>query len=804
MKRAVLESFAILILTYLAIPPPASLIRGRSFQSLTVTDRNGVVLREVHSAQGGVAQWVALDEMSPYLIQATVLAEDRRFYQHPGVDILAMARALRTNIRAGRIVSGGSTITEQLVHSVYGLPRHSIAAKLFEVLEAIRFELHLSKAQILEAYLNRVPYANQTFGCEAAAGLYFGMSCNELSIAEAAFLAAIPRSPEYYDPYRHPENTRARQQWILRQLKTRNQIDDLQYKLAGAERLNIQPRENNFRAPHFVDWVLAQRSRTQEEPRMNTDKHGVHPCSPVVSKNEGPLQTTLDVTIQDEVERLLRKTVQTLRGSNVSNGAALVIDRRSGEILAMAGSADYFRPDGGQVNAVLSRRQPGSALKPFTYELALEQGATAADLLPDLEFHAPEPAGAYLPRNYDETYHGPVRLRTALACSYNVPAIRTLEWIGPNQLLTRLHALGFASLDQPASHYGLALTLGDGDVTLLELVRAYACLANGGTLIPLTAYRLPPTAVRADPCVCPVQAQGPAPTLLTPHQVMDDQAAYIITDILSDNTARIPAFGEYSVLNLGFPCAVKTGTSKDYRDNWTIGYTDDYVVGVWIGNFDGSPMHNVSGVTGAGPLFHAIMEYLNPKPPLPFARPDGIEEVEICPVSGQLCGPDCPDRMTELFRAGTEPQCMCSVHQRVRLDVRTGLAAGPATPPEDIEDKVFTVFPPLYYGWMQSVGLPFPPVAAESAASDDLAIIYPGRNSIFKIDPTIDRKFQSIELCAEAPPDCEEVRWRVDDSVVASVERPFSCFWPLRAGRHRITCETTQGQRDEVSVLVLK
>jgi penicillin-binding protein 1C len=784
------------LLGYLALPPAARLVRGGDVASLTVTDRNGIKLREIRSARDGVAKRVALQDISPWLVQGTVLAEDRRFFEHAGVDLRALARAVRDNLRAGRIVSGGSTITQQLVHNALGLPRRNPLFKLLETFEALRWELHLGKPEILEAYLNRVPYGNQTFGAEAAAQLYFGKSCAVLSAAEAALLAGIPQAPTFYDPYRFPDRARKRQLEILARMKKLGRLPELEYETARQETVRLVPRAENFRAPHFVDWLTenqSTKSRTGNRP-------GAEPS--------GTLRTSLDWRIQEHVERALKRTVRSLRPNNVTNGAVVVMNPHTGEILALAGSADWFDAGhDGQVNAALARRQPGSALKPFTYELALENGMTAADLLPDLELYAVEPGGDYVPRNYDEQFHGPVRLRTALACSYNIPAVRVLERLGPERLLERLHRLGFRSLDRDARHYGLALTLGVGDVTLLELCRAYACLANQG-------YYVQERMIADDFAPRPRDPRTPEPRLL---RVLDPAACYVITSILADNTARIPAFGEFSPLDLDFPCAAKTGTSKDYRDNWTVGYTTEYLVGVWVGNFDATPMHGVSGITGAAPLFREIMQFLHPVDPPPFSEPAGIVHMPVCPGSGAPCNPDCPNVMDEVFVAGTEPRIPCAAHQRFRLNRVTGLPVQPDWAAGDVEDRVFEVYPALYYDWMQSQSMPLPPVGAKPveyadgherqdtesvAESQRLQILFPDRNSIFKLDPDLDRSFQSVQLRAEVPAGCAEVSWRVDGALFATSAYPFTCFWPLTPGRHRIACEAGRFS-DEVPVQVL-
>lgn len=774
MRRLLRDIILLASLGYLALPPNRNLLRPPGFVSQTILDRNGIVLREVRSSEQGVAQWMPLHQMSPALVQATIAAEDRRFYFHPGVDPLAILRSLKSNLKARRIVAGGSTITQQLIHNLYRLPRRNLLSKLLTVPEAIRFELHLSKPQILECYLNRVPYGNQAFGVEAAARLYFSKSSSELSLAEAAFLAAIPRSPSAYDPYRHPERTRQRQQAIIRALYQQKIITEQQQDLALKQQLCLTPRKNNFRAPHFTNWLIARG----------------------VTSPNGRVRTTLDWEIQKMVENRLQRHLRALRGNNVTNGAVIVMKPRTGEIVALVGSADFFdeRHDG-QVNAALSRRQPGSTLKPFTYELALEDGATASELLPDIQFSALEQSGDYTPRNYDEKFHGPVRLRTALACSYNVPTVRIAERISPDRLLARLHQLGFVSLDKPARHYGLALTLGVGDVTLLELCRAYACLANQGRYVSeqIVLPDYPAFLMSKGGIRMMHQGRNPAPEPV----VLSPAAAAIITDILSDNTARAPAFGEHSCLNLGFPCAVKTGTSKDYRDNWTIGFTTEYLVGVWIGNFDGSPMHGVSGVTGAAPLFRDIMLALHPVPPAPFILPEEIVVRTICPKSGALCGTDCPNHMTELFVAGTEPDSCCPVHQRIASwDPVTG----------KVTEKVYEVYPPEYHSWMMSVGLPLPPVAedrCDSTAANRVTITFPRNNSVFHFDPDLTREFQSLQLSARAPVGCHYVTWLVNDSVVAQSGPPFTSYWQVRPGRHRIRCVAADQSTDEVTVVVV-
>ncbi len=743
--------------TYFALPLPAAFVRGDEFCTLAVADRNGVLLREVRSSRCGVAHWVALEQMSPWLGRAAVAAEDKRFYRHPGVDVVALGRALLSNLRARRIVSGGSTITQQLVRNIYLAPRRTVPVKFAETLEALRLELHLSKDDILEAYLNRVAFGNRTYGVDAASRLYFDRRCSELSLAQSCFLVSIPRAPAHYDPYRFYKRTRRRQLRILRTLLKQGGIDELEYETAVAESIIPAEPGSRFRAPHFVDYVLAQLE--------HRDVRGA-----------GQVRTTLDWPVQQECEDLLKNQLARLQRNHATNGAVLVMDRTTGDVVAMVGSRGYFDPDAGQVNACLSLRQPGSAIKPFVYAAAFERGISPATILPDIPHFFTERGGDYTPANYDRKFHGPVSARTALGCSYNVPAVRVAEEIGPELLLATLRRVGMTSLDKDATHYGLALALGVGDVPLLQLVNAYRVLANSGEFAPARVIRSARDNRGDD---IPLSREGPV-------RVLSPVAVFLVTNILSDNDARAPAFGEFSCLCLGFPCAVKTGTSKDFRDNWAVGYTNDYVAGVWVGNFDGSPMHRVSGVTGAGPLLRDVMLALHDVEPGGFTEPEGIVRCRVCPKSGLLPGPHCPNSVVELFAGENAPHETCDVHQLVTAD------------------RVIEVYPPAYWAWMEQNGLELPPVRSrEHAARTGPAVLFPDRGDVFKIDPDVARESQSILLKAVVPAGEDEATWVMDGKELARVDRPFTLFWGLEPGRHRVRVKAGGSASEEVGFLVM-
>ena len=518
--------------------------------------------------------------------------------------------------------------------------------------------------------------------------------------------------------------------------------------MALATPLQISENKRSFLAPHFCQFVM---------------DHG--------QERSGELQTTLDIHLQSLVEDLVSGHLKNLQSQHVTNAAVLVVENRTQAIRAYVGSADFFNEEiQGQVDGVTSLRQPGSAIKPFTYALALENGYTAASILPDIQTFASSLAGDFTVHNYDEKFHGPVRLRTALACSYNVPAVRLLESLGTDLLLRQLHLAGISSLDKSAAHYGLGLTLGNGDMSLYELTRAFTVFAHEGRLQPLT-----------------IQLNGQSPQTT---QIFSSGVAWLLTDILSDAQARSPAFGMAGPLHLPFPCAAKTGTTKDFRDNWTIGYTTDYTVGVWVGNFDGKPMRHISGITGAAPLFRDIMLTLHRKnDPAPFLMPPGVIKKMICSRSGQLPGPWCPVQMPEYFLSGSEPQTNCSVHMVFDLDRRTGLPANRQTPALQREQRVFETWPDDYSAWLLDNNIPQPPLRPMQDPADGielLAISFPDEGDIFKIDPVLKREYQTLLFTAVAPAQVQTLEWLVDQVSTGRVQRPFSYRWPLQKGAHRL------------------
>ena len=590
--------------------PPALAQYNHSTQ---IYDRGGHPLRSFLSAQETYAQTVALSDISPWLITAVLTAEDRRFYQHRGIDGRAVLRAAWQNVRSGSILSGASTITQQLARALHPRPKNW-RGKWAEARDALQLERRYSKDEILQQYLNTAQFGNQTQGVEAAAQFYFGVSAAQLSVAQSALLAALLQGPARLNPLQRPAQVLARRNWIVGEMFRAGNISQEQYELALKEPLGVTRGERPFSAPHFSRLIYKLAPDAQQ------------------------IYSTLDKDLQLYAQKTVRAHLAQLTEQHVTNGAVLVLDNRSGEILAYVGSADFYdERHAGQVDGIQARRQPGSALKPFVYALALQNGLTAASILDDEDTFF---EGGFRPRNYDETFHGKVSLRRALANSYNVPVIKAAEPLGAARILAFLHELGFYSLTKSAEFYGLGIALGGGEVTLLELAQAYAALARGGRLQPVAAATQPPL-------------------LLTQKtaRVLPEEIAYIITDILSDNAARADAFGLNSPLAFPFPAAAKTGTSKDYKDNFAIAYTPRLTVAVWVGNFDSSPMQKVSGVTGAAPIMHDVLLYANEKyPGGEFVRPAGVSAAQICTRSGLLAGASCPQTREEIFVEGTLPQ----------------------------------------------------------------------------------------------------------------------------------------------------
>ncbi|TAH48652.1 MAG: PBP1A family penicillin-binding protein [Chloroflexota bacterium] len=794
---------ALAIFLFGDLPASDALLTRTSPDTTKILDRNGKLLYEILDPRAGRRTRVALNEMPAHFKNAVVAVEDANYYKHPGVDAVGVARAVMQYAQQGQIVSGGSTITQQLARLVL-LSRQeqesrTMARKLREMVLALRLTQTYSKEQILEMYLNEVYFGNLAYGAEAASRAYFGKPARDLDLAESALLAGMIQSPYAYDPYVNPDAARARQRIVLDLMAKNNFITANDADLAANEDLHFKATDKReiIRAPHFVAYV-----RNLLEQRYGEE---------AVNAGGLTVTTTLDLNLQERAEEIVSRHIADLKNRtrnenapdyNLNDAALVAIEPATGEIIAMVGSADYFDESiDGAVNVALSLRQPGSSIKPLTYATAFAQDYTPATVLTDVPttFQTKENE-PYAPQNFDRQWHGPLALRTALATSSNMLAVKVLDHVGLDALIATAKALGITTFDDP-DRFGLALTLGGGEVKLVELTAAYAAFANEGRRVEPRAILFVSGLQIADS-----RWQGDAAISHQPSAI-SPQIAYLITSILSDDIARIPAFGEDSVLNLSRPAAAKTGTTTDFRDNWTIGYTPDLAVGVWAGNANNAPMYRVSGITGAGPIWHDFMEEaLRGIPEKKFARPDGIVEMEICDASGLLPTADCARVRREVFIKGTEPKRTDDAYQKFELDAATNLlwtdgCRGPKI------SRVFRVYPPDALDWAKKKSLTLAPemdcmgrgtgdggrgIGDESnqpsvISHQSLEIVSPANNSIFEMSPQIPAELQKIEVSARLNQAVRlsRVTLLIDGNAIGNFSSvPYRALWKLSAGTH--------------------
>jgi 1A family penicillin-binding protein len=635
------------------LPSPHDIRSRKPILSTKMYDRHGRLLYTLFKDENRTQ--VPLDQISPSLISATLAIEDADFHKHWGVSFRGIARAFVHNLQ-NETTQGGSTITQQLVKLTLLSPERTWQRKIREAVLALEVDQLYSKDEILSYYLNEVNYGGSVYGVEEASHWYFDKPASQLTLAESAFLAGLPVAPSAYSPFGdNPQRAYDRQREVLARMETVGAITPEQRQQAESEPIVFKNVAYDIKAPHFVMMV-----RSMLAERFGED---------VVSQGGLEVYTTLDLDIQASAEAAVAAEVKKLGKLKVSNGAAMITDPRSGEILAMVGSKDYFdSSNDGSVNVPLRPRQPGSSIKPLTYALAFERGFTPSTMIEDSPvMYTAQGAPPYIPKNYDGRFHGRVSLRESLASSYNIPAVRLLVEVGVPTLVEKAKAMGITTWDD-SSRFGLALTLGSGEVKMYDMMSVYGTFANGGLTVPLN----PLMAVRSakgevmfsNPCT-----DSPEPC--NARRTLSSLTAYQITSVLSDNQARSPAFGQRSALFIpNQEVAVKTGTTNSLRDNWTFGYTQDLVVGVWVGNNDNTPMSAVaSGVTGASPIWNSIMKnQLAQGEKRTFALPVGLTKVKICRKTGTLPCAECPAVTEEVFPVGLAPTQSCNASMFVATE----------------------------------------------------------------------------------------------------------------------------------------
>jgi penicillin-binding protein 1C len=762
-----------------------------------VLDRRGEILRLAPDSQGRKAVCLPPGPLPCAVAAAFVAAEDQRFWRHPGVDVMAVARALGQNMAAGRIVSGASTITQQLARLAYPGPR-TYGRKLVEMGRSLRIEQALSKEEILRRYLNRVPLGYNLVGVESAALAYFGQPAAALTASQAALLAALAKAPSALRPS-GPRHARllARQRWVLGRMASLGLISSQELETARQEPLVLRGVGGDkpgfpFRAPHFVHLALA-RPEAQASP-------------------QGRVRTTLDLSLQGRVEAAVRSHQPRLLKSGASQAACVVVDNRTLGVLALVGSYHYGSRHQGFNNGAAALRSPGSALKPFLYAQALDQGFSPAAVLEDVERRYRTPWGEFLPANFDRSSHGPVPFREALGNSLNLSAVNLLNLVGFGGFYDTLKRLQLINHpERSADHYGLGLVVGNPEVSLLQLAAAYAGLANGGVFRNL---RFLPT----EPLDSGVRVYSP-------------QAAFIVSDILADPLARSRVFGGSPAMNESHRLAVKTGTSTKYRDCWCVAYSPEYTVAVWVGNFQGGPTANLSGAVAAAPIVaEVVRELFKGMAPAAFPQPEGVTAALVCAFSGFLPGPGCAHLRREFFFTGTGPTQACTYHQTRepwhRLDAPyagwlrqryvqggegrfrlAGFAEDLATLFSDEEERGGGA--PAH----QSAGGRVPLGLCDSSRMGQtqirfpapeegplVTIQYPLNGDHFLLQPPAEELRLTVKAVCLAP--FPKVAWVLNGQEVAASGPPYEVTLELGRGRHRLMAVGPDGRGDEVTLVV--
>lgn len=726
--------------------------------SLLIVDRRGAYLAERPGDGDALGFWPLPATLPERIVRATVETEDRRYFDHAGVSPRSLLRALWQDVRNLRVVSGGSTLAMQTAR-LQTPGRRTLLRKVKEMAEALLLVSRHGHDAVLRQYLTLAPYGHRVRGVARASRLYFDKPVEDLSWAQAAFLAALPQAPGRMDPYEPDGLARAtrRAHRILRTLRDRRVITDDELAQALHAELGLVPKPRRTPSALHAALALAERSGS----------FAGHTRS-----------TTLDLEVQQTVARLAAENLERVREADAGNTAVIVVDTSDGAVLAHVGSADYFaEEDRGAIDYARIRRSPGSTLKPFVYAAALESGRyTAASELEDTPWDVTADDGrAWRPENANRQYFGPMLLRQALANSRNVPALRVAAGVTPAKALELLARVGLSSASGGGEDPGLGLAIGALPATLEELAAAYLVLARGGDAVPLRRFADEPVAA--------------------PRRVLSAEAAALVTDILSDAEARRPTFAPGGPLDYDHAVAVKTGTSQGFRDAWAVAFSDRLLVAVWVGNHDLRRMAEVTGASGAAPAGHEILEALMPlvaphRPvALSFALPDRLQKRTVCSLSGRLAGKGCPHVRVESFVPGTEPVEVCPWHREVAIDVRNGLRAGPSCPRGSVVKRQLLDLPERYAGWARAQRLTVAPLRESPLCprpdvAPEVALLDPRPNSRYLVDPETPKELSTIRFAARVAPADEPVVFLVDGVPVAKVGYPHEFRWPAEKGTH--------------------
>lgn len=750
---------------------PLPMYKLNPIPSTIVKDRNGRIMRVFLSPDGS---WrMPSNNISPNLKMAVINYEDKWFYYHFGINPVSLVRALITNLKARRIVRGGSTITMQLARMMEPKPR-TIKSKIIEMIRAIQLELEFSKDEILSFYFNLAPYGGNIVGAQAASYFYFNKDQNELSLGEACLLAIIPKSPNYFRPDNQKTTNvllRERNRLLTKLLRS-GKITQEQYDEAISEPIPSKRYPLPFIAPQF----------SQKLKDMN---HGSY-----------ELLSTIDINVQNMAQNILERHVSQLKAKGITNGSVVVMDTRTREVLAMVGSANFFdKKSSGQVNGAISPRSPGSALKPFVYALALDHGLVSPE---SMLIDVPVDYHGYRPENYDGKYRGMVSMRDSIKHSLNVPAVRLTARLGENKFYNFLKEAGITTLNNPPEHYGLSLILGGCEVTLLELTNLYCGLANMGEF---GHYKL----------------------LLDPHgnikrsshdkfgyrRLLSEEACYIITEILTEvERPDLPTCWE-SAINRP-KIAWKTGTSYGRKDAWSIGYSPQYTIGVWVGNFNGIGSPELVGSETAGPILFDVFNALQSNSTTQwYTMPKGVKERDVCSISGMLPTRYCRYKKRELYIPAVSPNHLCSMHKVFPIDKETGFRlCTHCKDTREYETKIFVVLPPEVATWLESCNMPVDKVPPHLPECPHITpgtgpmIRSPSADSEYIIRNNVDIEYQKILLEASVPNSCQNIYWFMDSKLIYAGPPTEKVFIKPTPGNHKLICMDEEGRSAEVLLRV--
>lgn len=783
------------------LPDVRTLPQHLNQPSVRITDRNNRLLYEILPDEGGRHAVISLQEIPDCMKKAAIAIEDHNFYQNPGVDLEGILRALWINLQGGETIAGGSTITQQVARNLLlsqdERAERSLRRKMREALLAWQLTQNQSKDDILALYLNQTYYGGLAYGVQAAAQTYFGKPASELLLPECALLAGLPQAPGLYNPYTNPDLARQRELIVLGQMEKQGFISAAERQQAEDTALAYNPAPYPIVAPHFI-WIV------QDELDRLFASGQLDPRQSLV------VRTTLDIDQQRLAEAAIARQIKKFQSPvdgglshNVNNAALVALDPRNGEVLALVGSADYFNAAiDGAVDMATAPRQPGSAFKPFVYALALDPRRaapwTASTSILDVSTTFMTRAGTpYTPKNYDLLEHGLLPVRVTLASSLNIPAVITLNEVGLQSTIDLARQLGITSMTSP-DDYDLSLVLGGGQISLLELSSAYAAFANRG--LYSGHYEILDIYDADGNLVYTQQKQRPS-------QVFDPRVAWLISDILSDDQARALGFGRDSALKLDRTAAVKTGTTTNFHDNWTIGYTPELLTGVWVGNSNYEAMHNVNGLAGAAPIWSEFMRaVLQGHPNQAFTRPDGMTQVTVCDLSGLLPTPACQHSYKEWFINGTEPSEHDNIYQKVWVDALTGRLADENTPTERRQLVTALDLPVRAQPWARNLGMPLladlmrMDDPAASGTGPNLALISPLPNTTYHLTSDINETAQQLAVEAAAGQGFVQVKIWVDDVLLATFSGPpYRTWWPLQVGQHSFKVEGVTSTGETVS-----